>query len=208
MAIETTPLGFKKPDGNERVRDGDNVISDNAQKTEDRFQEDRSRLGAIEAKNTAQDTAITAAQTAAQTYADGKDTANRAAWAAADAVILTSAQTYTDTQVSADRARLTTLETTTVPQALSDAKAYTDAQVAPDRARLTAVEEKNRVQDWRLTSLEAVAPKISNIALDSDGSPYYSPGSTEVHVIPDADGAPYYITFMTASADTDGIPYF
>ena len=35
MAVEVTPLGFKKPDGNERVRDGDNVISDNAQKSQE-----------------------------------------------------------------------------------------------------------------------------------------------------------------------------
>ena len=35
MAVTVTPLGFKKPDGNERVRDGDNVISDNAQKSQD-----------------------------------------------------------------------------------------------------------------------------------------------------------------------------
>jgi hypothetical protein len=31
MAIETTPLGFQKPDGNELLRQGDNVISHNAQ---------------------------------------------------------------------------------------------------------------------------------------------------------------------------------
>ena len=35
MPVTTTPLGFKKPDGNELVRGGDNVISDNAQKAED-----------------------------------------------------------------------------------------------------------------------------------------------------------------------------
>lgn len=41
MAVDLTPLGFKKPDGNERVRDGDNVISDNAQKADDLISEDR-----------------------------------------------------------------------------------------------------------------------------------------------------------------------
>ena len=35
MAIETTPLGFQKPDGNELVRQGDNVIATNAQKSQD-----------------------------------------------------------------------------------------------------------------------------------------------------------------------------
>jgi len=35
MAVEETPLGFLKPDGNERVRDGENVIATNAQKAQD-----------------------------------------------------------------------------------------------------------------------------------------------------------------------------
>ena len=35
MAITTTPLGFKKPDGNELARNGDNVIADNAQTAQD-----------------------------------------------------------------------------------------------------------------------------------------------------------------------------
>lgn len=45
MAVETTALGFKKPDGNEPFRGGDNVISANAQTAEERHQEDRGRLG-------------------------------------------------------------------------------------------------------------------------------------------------------------------
>lgn len=55
MAIETTPLGFQKPDGDEALRNGDNVISANAQKSEDESQSARGRLGLIEQKNTAQD---------------------------------------------------------------------------------------------------------------------------------------------------------
>ena len=35
MAIQETPLGLLAPDGNERVRDGDNVIALNAWKTQD-----------------------------------------------------------------------------------------------------------------------------------------------------------------------------
>lgn len=35
MAVEETPLGFLKPDGNERVKDGENVIALNAQKAQD-----------------------------------------------------------------------------------------------------------------------------------------------------------------------------
>lgn len=35
MAITTTPLGFQKPDGNEPFRQGNDVISANAQKAQD-----------------------------------------------------------------------------------------------------------------------------------------------------------------------------
>lgn len=35
MAVVTTPLGFQKPDGNELVKDGDNVIRHNAQTAQD-----------------------------------------------------------------------------------------------------------------------------------------------------------------------------
>jgi len=48
MAIETTPLGFQKPDGNELLRNGDNVIAANAQKAEDLHKEHRGRLDQIE----------------------------------------------------------------------------------------------------------------------------------------------------------------
>ena len=49
MAIVTTPLGFKKPDGNELVKGGDNVIADNAQKTEDLIQAAQSGIYAAAA---------------------------------------------------------------------------------------------------------------------------------------------------------------
>lgn len=48
MAIETTPLGFQKPDGNDRIRNGDDVISANAQTANDRLSEDRARLAQLE----------------------------------------------------------------------------------------------------------------------------------------------------------------
>jgi len=35
VAIELTPLGFQKPDGNEPLRGGDNVIAANAQKAQE-----------------------------------------------------------------------------------------------------------------------------------------------------------------------------
>jgi hypothetical protein len=44
VAITTTPLGFKKPDGNELVKGGDNVISDNAQTSQDLIADLQSRF--------------------------------------------------------------------------------------------------------------------------------------------------------------------
>lgn len=44
MAVDVTPLGFKKPDGSELVRGGDNVIADNAQKSEDLIADLRTRF--------------------------------------------------------------------------------------------------------------------------------------------------------------------
>ena len=54
MAVSTTPLGFKKPETTtELVKRGAAMISENAQAAEDRLQEDRVRLDAIETTNTA-----------------------------------------------------------------------------------------------------------------------------------------------------------
>ena len=50
MAVTTTPLGFKKPDGNELVRGGDNVIADNADKAEEVIAAIRGRLNVAEIK--------------------------------------------------------------------------------------------------------------------------------------------------------------
>lgn len=44
MAVEETPLGFKKPDGNELVKGGDNVIAHNAQKSQDLIADLQSRF--------------------------------------------------------------------------------------------------------------------------------------------------------------------
>jgi len=112
MAVTTTPLGFQKPDGNEPVSNGDNVIAANAQKAEDRIAEDRGRLGLIEAKNAAQDTDITNARTNA----------------------VADAKTYTDGAVGADRVRLGTLETAGYVPAWKPTTAYTAGQrvVAPN----------------------------------------------------------------------------
>lgn len=59
MAIELTPLGFKKPDGmTELVKRGAQVIADNAQKAEDRIQEMRGRLALIESGTAASGIAV------------------------------------------------------------------------------------------------------------------------------------------------------
>lgn len=112
MAITNTALGLQKPDGSELVRDGDNIMSGNAQKIDDLITADRGRLSAIESKNTQQDTDITNARTNA----------------AADA------KTYTDGAVAADRTRLTTLEGAGYIPAWKTATAYTAGQsvIAPN----------------------------------------------------------------------------
>lgn len=52
MAIETTPLGFQKPDGNELLRNGDNVIAANADVADGLITNAQFRLEAIEAMAT------------------------------------------------------------------------------------------------------------------------------------------------------------
>lgn len=48
MAVTTTPLGFKKPDGNELARGGDEIIADNAQTAEDILSNISARLATID----------------------------------------------------------------------------------------------------------------------------------------------------------------
>lgn len=147
---------------------------------------------------------------------------------------LTAAKAYTDTEVGKDRTRLASIEAKNVAQdtrmdGIDTRDAAQDTRMAGIDARDTAQDGrmdrleskdtvqdelirieggKNRQQDTRLTGLEAVSPVVSNIALDTDGNPFFSPGSTQVHVIPDPHGVPYYITFLSAQADADGNPYF
>jgi len=49
MAIELTPLGFQKPDGNDLLRNGDNVIAANAAIAEDLLAKAFGRIGQAEA---------------------------------------------------------------------------------------------------------------------------------------------------------------
>jgi hypothetical protein len=58
MGVTVTPLGFRKPDGNEPVRSGDNEIAANAQKAEDLLTNARQRLAYIEGAELAGSTAI------------------------------------------------------------------------------------------------------------------------------------------------------
>lgn len=50
MAVEITPLGFRKPDGNERVKTGDNDIAHNAQTAQELIAANQARIGVAEAK--------------------------------------------------------------------------------------------------------------------------------------------------------------
>jgi hypothetical protein len=52
VAVEVTPLGFKKPNGKELVRNMDNIISDNAQKAEDILADTRQQLAVVQAGTT------------------------------------------------------------------------------------------------------------------------------------------------------------
>ena len=49
MAIETTPLGFQKPDGTDPLRNGDDVIAANADTSETVISAALGRLGQAEA---------------------------------------------------------------------------------------------------------------------------------------------------------------
>ncbi|MEQ4566168.1 hypothetical protein [Paenarthrobacter sp. CAP02] len=51
---ELTPLGFQKPSGAELVRNGDNVISANAQKADDILQTQKAQLDDLDQRTTAQ----------------------------------------------------------------------------------------------------------------------------------------------------------
>jgi hypothetical protein len=70
MAITTTPLGFQKPDGNELLRNGDNVIAANGQKAEDLIAADRSRISASEGRLAADEARISGVE-ARTTAAEG-----------------------------------------------------------------------------------------------------------------------------------------
>lgn len=48
MAVEITPLGFQKPDGTESIRNGDDVISNNAQRAQDLLADARARVVNLE----------------------------------------------------------------------------------------------------------------------------------------------------------------
>lgn len=49
MGVTTTPLGFQKPDGNDQLRNGDNVISANAAKSDELLLEARARIANLQA---------------------------------------------------------------------------------------------------------------------------------------------------------------
>lgn len=89
---------------------------------------------------------------------------------------------------------------------IDSAKAYADIEVTKDRTRLAQVEaaDVKQAEDIRKTLRDALAYAdskardiqtrldTSHIALDTDGTPYYRPGSTTVKVLQDTDGTPFY----------------
>jgi len=133
MAIETTPLGFQKPDGNDPVRNGDNVIAANGAKAEELHQEARGRLGLIEAKNAAQDTDIANARTNA----------------------VADAKTYTDGAVNADRARLTSVESKSAAQdgRLTGLESKTPAEAISNEVFFGITDEAGR-RTWLETGFD------------------------------------------------------
>lgn len=50
MAVEETPHGYRKPDGNELFKSGDNVISHNAQKSEEHVASLNASLAALQGR--------------------------------------------------------------------------------------------------------------------------------------------------------------
>jgi hypothetical protein len=158
MAVTTTPLGFQKPDGNEAVNKGDNVISTNAQKAEDRFQEDRVRLGAIEALNTAQNDRLDGAESknatqdsrlgtieTKNTTQDGRLTSVEARNSEQDARLASveSKNTTQDATLSNHDTRVRSLETLggLAPGSVSDA---TVTDLIANAASTTSVALKNK----------------------------------------------------------------
>lgn len=90
----------------------------------------------------------TRAEGAAKSYADTKDTSNRAAWAAADTAKLAEAKAYTDERDEAYRTVDRALWRTEDDEHQAAAQAYTDTEVAEDRARLAALEGAQAGVNW------------------------------------------------------------
>lgn len=149
------------------------------------------------------------AEAAARDYASAELTKDRTRLGTLESAVpkaLADAKTYADAELIKDRVRLGTLETTTVPAALTAAKTYADVELTKDRARLARTEaaDLEQAEDIRQTLLRSLAYAdsraaeiqraldTSHIALDSDGTPYYKPGSTSVKVLQDSDGTPFY----------------
>lgn len=111
----------------------------------DGLREDMNLIGAS-ARN-----AITAegarAEGSAKSYADSKDTSNRAAWAAADATNLTAAKAYTDERDEAyrtvDRALWRAEDDGHQAAAEANAAAYTDGKDTANRAAWAAADTAN-----------------------------------------------------------------
>ena len=96
---------------------------------------------------------------------------------------LTNADTWTDDDLDALR----------VAVRIEQERRYVLA-TAPDRAEQTARQYRDAVEA-ALADLPSPEPAVSasHVALDVDGTPFFSPGSTSPQPGVDADGTPYLI---------------
>lgn len=148
--------------------------------------------------NNAAATAENNAVATAKTYADGQVATDRGRLTAIETK--NTAQDgrldLVETKNTAQDADITTART----NAVADAKVYTDAQDAAyrveDRALWRAEDDGHEAAARTYTDTRETAVRasftISHIALDTDGTPYFSPGSMTVKVLQDTDGTPYY----------------
>ena len=100
-------------------------------------------------------------------------------------------------QAAAEAAALDAAGSKTAAQAAQTAAAgsQTAAQNAANSAAAAAVTAANAAPtDAQMVDIVKTKLLPSNLALDTDGVPFISPGSNSVFVFADTDGRPYFVT--------------
>lgn len=110
-----------------------------------------------------------------QELVDAQETSAAAATAAA-----TAAGTSAAAATTAKNDATTAKNEATAAKTAAQAAAVTAANAAPTDAQMAAIVQAKLLP--------------SNLALDTDGVPFISPGSNGVFVFADTDGRPYFIT--------------